>query len=93
MIRTARQTGYAYSIEEYYRADLAFAVPLFDAAGAPIGAVNISVSTAYWTFENAKAEIVPQLLETANLISTKPATHSALSPFRIGYGKVGKNGA
>lgn len=91
MIATVRETGYAYSIEEYYRNDLALAVPLFDVSGAPVAAVNISVSMAYWTLEKAKTELVPQLLETANLISTKPPSNSALSPFKIGYGTAGKN--
>lgn len=93
MIATVRETGYAYSIEEYYRSDLALAVPLFDVSGAPVAAVNISVSMAYWTLEKAKAELVPQLLATANLISTKPPSPSALSPFKIGYGTAGKNSA
>lgn len=91
MIAEVRETGYAYSIEEYYRSDLALAVPLFDASGAPVAAVNVSVSMAHWSIEKAKAELVPQLLETANLISTKPPSLSALSPFKIGYGTVGKN--
>lgn len=91
MIATVRETGYAYSIEEYYRSDLALAVPLFDVSGAPVAAINISVSMAYWTLEKAKAELVPQLLATANLISTKPPSPSALSPFKIGYGTAGKN--
>lgn len=86
MIVTVRETGYAYSIEEYYRGDIALAVPLFDLSGAPVAAVHISVSMAYWTLETAKAELVPQLLETANLISTKPPSPSALSPFKMGYG-------
>ncbi|MEO6351575.1 MAG: IclR family transcriptional regulator [Burkholderiaceae bacterium] len=91
MIATVRETGYAYSIEEYYRNDLALAVALFDVTGAPVAAVNISVSMAYWTLERAKAELVPQLLETANLISTKPPSNSALSLFKIGYGTAGEN--
>lgn len=93
MIVTVRETGYAYSIEEYYRSDLALAVPLFNVSGAPVAAVNISVSLAHWPLEKAKAELVPQLLATANLISTKPPSPSALSPFKIGYGTAGKNSA
>lgn len=91
MIAAARETGYAYALEEYYRGDLAIAVPLVDLSGAPVAAVNISVSTAYWTIDRVKAELVPQLLETANLISTKPPSHSALSPFKIGYGTADIN--
>ncbi|MFT5720505.1 MAG: IclR family pca regulon transcriptional regulator [Motiliproteus sp.] len=90
MIITVRETGYAYSIEEFYRGDIALAVPLFDLYGAPVAAVHISVSMAYWTLEKAKEELVPQLLETANLISTKLPSPSALSPFKIGYGTAGK---
>lgn len=88
IIGKVRQTGFAYSIEEFYLSDLALAVPIYNIWGAPVAAVNLSVSTAYWSFERATVELVPKLINTANLISTKPPTHRALAPFQIGYGKV-----
>lgn len=86
MISKVRETGFAYSIEEFYLSDLALAVPIHNIRGAPVAAVNLSVSTAFWSFERAHAELVPKLIHTANLISTKPPTQRALAPFQIGYG-------
>ncbi|MBU9652767.1 IclR family transcriptional regulator [Burkholderia multivorans] len=90
MIVQARETGYAYTVEEYYRGDLAIAAPLFGPGGVPVGAVNISASVAHWTLERAIAELVPHLFETARLISTTPPSRHALEPFRVGYGKTEK---
>ncbi|PKQ39250.1 IclR family transcriptional regulator [Pseudomonas sp. YY-1] len=87
-IARVRETGFAYSIEEFYLSDLAFAVPVYNIRGEPVAAVNLSVSTAYWSFERAVAELVPKLIHTARLISTKPPTSRAMEPFQIGYGKV-----
>ncbi|MCQ4271413.1 IclR family transcriptional regulator [Pseudomonas kuykendallii] len=86
MIAAARESGFAYSIEEFYLGDLALAVPLFDVRGRPVAALNISVSTAFWSLEKALAELVPQLLHTANLISTKRPNQKLMEPFHIGYG-------
>lgn len=88
MIGKVRETGYAYSIEEYYLHDLTFAAPVLDIWGTVVASVNVSVSTAFWTVEKALEEIVPKLLHTANLISTRPPTPRACAPFRIGYGKT-----
>lgn len=86
MIAKVRETGYAYSIEEIYRSDMAFAVPIYNIRGAPVAAVNLSVSTAFLSLKSAQAELVPKLIHTANLISTKLPTRRALEPFQIGYG-------
>lgn len=88
IIAKVRETGFAYSIEEFYHSDLAFAVPIHNIRGVPVAAVNLSVSTAYWSYERAQAELVPKLIYTANLISTKPPTFRAMEPFQIGYGKT-----
>ena len=56
--------------------------------GWKLAAVNLSVSTAYWSFERAVAELVPKLIHTARMISTTPPTFRAMEPFQIGYGKV-----
>jgi IclR family pca regulon transcriptional regulator len=92
LITTVRESGFAYSVEEFYLGDLAFAVPVRNIRGEAVAAVNLSVSTAYWTFERAHTELVPKLIHTANLISTKPPTPRAMEPFQIGYGKVRDNG-
>lgn len=88
IIAKVRETGFAYSIEEFYLSDLAFAVPVYNIRGEAVAAVNLSVSTAYWSFERAVAELVPKLIHTARMISTTPPTFRAMEPFQIGYGKV-----
>lgn len=90
MIVAVRDTGFAYSIEEFYLDDLTFAAPIRNIWGAPVASVNISVSTAYWSFERAVKELVPKLIHTATQISTRPPTPRALAPFQIGYGKMKK---
>ncbi|GAB7550417.1 IclR family transcriptional regulator [Cupriavidus sp. 8B] len=87
IVHGVREKGYALCVDEYYRGDIAIGVPLLNLHGEPVAAVNISVSTVHWTVEEALKQLVPQLLETANLITTKPPTPSALSPFNMGYGK------
>lgn len=88
IIADVREKGFAYSIEEFYLSDLAFAVPVYNIRGEPVAAVNLSVSTAYWSFERAVSELVPKLIHTARMISTTPPTFRAMEPFQIGYGKV-----
>ena len=86
MLAEAREHGFAYANQEYYRGDLNLGVPLLNASGRPIAAMNISASTSRWTMERLREELVPILIETARLISTTPAAPSALEPFQRGYG-------
>lgn len=88
MILKVRETGFAYSIEEFYLNDLTFAAPIQNIWGIPVASLNISVSTAYWSYERAVEELVPKLIHTATLISTRPPTMRALEPFQIGYKKI-----
>lgn len=88
VIAKVRETGFAYSIEEYYLSDMALAVPIHNIHGTPIAAVTLSASTAFWSFERAQLELVPKLIHTANLISTTPPNHRALAPFQAGYGTI-----
>ena len=85
MLAQAREQGYAYSNEEYYRGDLALAVPVHDVSQRVVAAVNVSVSTSDWTLASAINQFVPLMLDTARLISTTPPSLQALSPFRIGF--------
>lgn len=86
LLAEAREHGFAYANQEYYRGDLNLAVPLLNVSGRPIAAVNISAATSRWTMEKLREQMVPMLIETARLISTTPPTPSALEPFQRGYG-------
>ncbi|MDR4126868.1 IclR family transcriptional regulator [Yanghanlia caeni] len=85
-IAMARENGYAHSDAEYYRGDLNIAVPITDAHGSPIAAVNISAPTARWTMERLREELVPLLLSTGRQISSEQPPLADAEPFRKGYG-------
>lgn len=82
IVRQAREDGFAYCNEEFYRGDLALAVPVRDTAGNVIAGLNLSVSSTAWTVKRAITKFVPLMLETAHLISTTPPNPAALRPFR-----------
>jgi IclR family transcriptional regulator, pca regulon regulatory protein len=86
LVAEAREHGFAYANQEYYRGDLNLAVPLLNVSGRPIAAMNLSAATSRWTMEKLREQMVPMLIETARLISTTPPTPSALEPFQRGYG-------
>jgi len=88
MLEESRETGFSYSSGEFYRGDLNIAVPILDAQGMGVAAVNISAPTVRWTLERLIDEMVPQLLETKRLISTVIPSAKAIEPFRKGYGTM-----
>ncbi|MBV6305046.1 helix-turn-helix domain-containing protein [Candidimonas humi] len=88
LIQEAREKGYAWSNQEYYRGDLNIAVALVDTAGNPVGAINISAAASRWTLDDLRKKGAPLLIEAARKISTSPPTPKALAPFHRGYGIV-----
>lgn len=82
LVRQAREDGFACCNGEFYRGDLALAVPIRDTAGNVIAGLNLSVSSTAWTVKRAISKFVPSMLETARLISTTPPNPAAQRPFR-----------
>ncbi|MDR3100970.1 MAG: IclR family transcriptional regulator [Paraburkholderia sp.] len=80
-IRLSRERGYAYCNEEYYRGDLALAVPIFDSGNRVVAALQMSVLAGKWTLKRAVARLIPMMQETARLMSTSMPTPQALAPF------------
>ena len=80
-IRLSREQGYACCKEEYYRGDLALAVPVYDLNQRVVAGLQLSVSAAKWTVKRAVSRFVPMMLETARQISTSPPTPRALTAF------------
>ncbi|MEX2519972.1 MAG: IclR family transcriptional regulator [Paracoccaceae bacterium] len=72
LIEQARIEGFSATDQEVMMGELAVSAPITDEYGQPIGAVQCSVSTAAWTFERMRAELAPQVMETARLISRTP---------------------
>jgi DNA-binding IclR family transcriptional regulator len=68
-VDAAREAGYAWTAEEYYRGDLTIAAPVLGADGLPVAAVNISAPTSRWTLEELRAKFSSVLLETARAAS------------------------
>ncbi|KPG96036.1 IclR family transcriptional regulator [Pseudomonas sp. RIT-PI-q] len=69
LVAEARQDGYAHSNEEFYAGDIGVAAPVVNVNGYPLGAVNISVPFSRWTFEQARSELAPKVMNTARAIS------------------------
>ncbi len=76
-LQRARQEGYAYCNEEYYRGDLALAVPVFDLGQQVVASLQVSVPASRWSLKRAVSRFVPMMQETARLISTTPPTQRA----------------
>jgi IclR family pca regulon transcriptional regulator len=70
LISQTREQGYSIIEGEYFPGDISLAAPIVDAAGHALGAINISVPASRWTLEDARRELVPGLLHTAQAISS-----------------------
>lgn len=68
-IEAARETGYAWSDQEYYRGDVTIAAPVLGEDGQPLAALNISAPTSRWTVAQLRAKLAPLLLQSARAAS------------------------
>ncbi len=68
-IQAARESGYAWSDQEYYRGDVTIAAPVLGEDGQPLAAVNISAPTSRWTLAQLRAKLAPLLLQSAQAAS------------------------
>ena len=68
-IDAARESGYAWSDQEYYRGDVTIAAPVLGEDGAPLAAVNISAPTSRWTLAQLRTKLAPLLLQSAHAAS------------------------
>jgi DNA-binding IclR family transcriptional regulator len=84
LLKQARERGYAVANGEYYQGDLGIGVPILDASGNPIAALNVSGPSTRWTLERMGKELAPMLMETARLICTTPPAPKDVEPFRLG---------
>ncbi|KDP85543.1 MULTISPECIES: IclR family transcriptional regulator [Cupriavidus] len=91
LVQQAREDGFACCNDQFYRGDLALAVPIWDAAGNVVAGLNLSVSSSAFTVKRAISKFVPLMLETARLISTTPPNPAAQRPFRTEL-RVSKSG-
>jgi DNA-binding IclR family transcriptional regulator len=75
-IQAARESGYAWSDQEYYRGDLTIAAPVLGEDGQPLAALNISAPTSRWTLTQLRAKLAPLLLQSAQAASLGHAMRS-----------------
>jgi len=73
-VDAAREAGYAWAAQEYYRGDLTIAAPVYAADGRPVAAINISAPTSRWTLDELRVRFSSVLLETARAASSSLAT-------------------
>ena len=69
IVDAARELGYAWANQEYYRGDLTIGAPIIGERGRPIAAVNIAGPASRWTLEELRERCAPLLLETARAAS------------------------
>lgn len=66
----ARSRGYATAFEEYFHGDLSIAAPIVDNIGHPVGAINVAVSRARYTPEDAEARFASPIIAAAQSSSS-----------------------
>jgi len=72
-IEAAREAGYAWADQEYYRGDITIAAPVFGDDGTPIASVNISAPASRWSLADLRAKLSSVLMETARACSSGTA--------------------
>ncbi|HTT91255.1 MAG TPA: IclR family transcriptional regulator C-terminal domain-containing protein [Acidimicrobiales bacterium] len=70
LLRTVRAQGYATTDQELEEGLRSAAVPLRDAGGTVVAAMNISVHASRVTMDELRRNLVPQLMATSRLIET-----------------------
>jgi len=68
-IDAARESGYAWSDQEYYRGDVTIAAPVLGEDGQPLAALNISAPTSRWTLSQLRTKLAALLLQSAQAAS------------------------
>jgi DNA-binding IclR family transcriptional regulator len=68
-IEAAREAGYAWSDQEYYRGDVTIAAAVLGEDRQPLAAVNISAPTSRWNLAQLRAKLAPLLMQSAQAAS------------------------
>lgn len=73
LVAAAREAGYAWADQEYYRGDITIAAPVFGDDGMPVAAVNLSAPASRWSLADLRAKLSSVLMETARACSSGAA--------------------
>jgi IclR family pca regulon transcriptional regulator len=68
-IKLSASQGYAKALEEYFHGDLSLAAAILDKTGAPVGALNVAVSSSRFTPEEAEKSFAHLVVAAAHSIS------------------------
>lgn len=68
-IAKARRDGFASTVEQLMRHEMALAAPVLNHVGRPIAAVQVPVYMSRWTEARMREELAPVVMETARAIS------------------------
>ena len=68
-LATVAARGYATAFDQFYQGDLSTAAAILDRAGRPVAAINIAVSRARFTPEQAEATFSPLVVAAALSVS------------------------
>ncbi len=66
-----RAAGYSHTADELYLGDISMAVAIVDAAGRPLGAMNVSMDQSRWKGAEHEARLVSTLLTAGRAISSR----------------------
>jgi IclR family pca regulon transcriptional regulator len=69
-VAQATEDGFASTNGEYYTGDITVSAAILGPSGEPLGAVNVSAPSSRWSFEQARAELGPQVVEAARAIGS-----------------------
>lgn len=67
----ASDQGYATAFDEFYQGDLSIASAILDRVGRPVAAINVAVSRARFTPEEAESKFAPLVVAAALSISQR----------------------
>ncbi len=69
ILSQVREQGYAVTDQESFVGDISIAAPVRDQNGGVVAAVNVAVPYPRWQLDQAKKELTPFVIETANKVS------------------------
>ncbi len=72
-IELVRKQGWAMVDQELEEGVRSLSVPIHDATGAVVAAINVSVHASRWTVEAVREQLLPRLLETAAAVDRDSA--------------------
>jgi DNA-binding IclR family transcriptional regulator len=72
-ISQARESGYSWANQEFYRGDLTIAAPILSEGGRPVAAINIAGTTSRSTLDELRQQFAPLLIAAARAASSSVA--------------------